>query len=68
MISNAITSPCKDCRERKPNCHASCEKYEQYKLDIQQIRDEGKGAEMADGYVYRQGRSYHIWLNKRRTR
>lgn len=26
-----IQSPCKDCQERTPNCHAGCKKYQGYK-------------------------------------
>lgn len=25
------TSPCKDCRKRKPYCHETCRKYQKFK-------------------------------------
>lgn len=26
-MNSLLTNPCKGCEDRKPNCHASCEKY-----------------------------------------
>lgn len=28
-------SPCYKCKDRKPGCHTSCEKYKYYKLHIE---------------------------------
>lgn len=30
-MAYGIKSPCYQCADRKPNCHSSCEKYDEYK-------------------------------------
>lgn len=29
-----LTAPCKGCKDRKPCCHDSCERYESFKANI----------------------------------
>ena len=33
-----IASPCKDCPERFIGCHSSCEKYRQYRSELDEIK------------------------------
>lgn len=34
-----VQSGCKDCKERKSNCHSSCERYAKYKEELNRIND-----------------------------
>lgn len=29
-----LTAPCKDCKERSPGCHGRCEKYRDYRAEL----------------------------------
>lgn len=40
-------APCKDCKERKENCHAECVRYITYSVDMQVYR-----------YALRQAKKY----------
>lgn len=31
-------SPCKDCPDREPGCHAKCEKYQTWRHELDQVR------------------------------
>ena len=31
--------PCKDCPERSPTCHAKCEKYQEFNLRREELRE-----------------------------
>lgn len=35
-------SPCKDCGERRKNCHGVCEKYNNWKKKVEIINEERK--------------------------
>lgn len=43
-----MTTPCKDCRERAPKCHATCPKYKAFRDSLEQIRKERKKGYAAD--------------------
>ena len=30
-----MISPCKDCKERRPHCHGSCEKYAEFLTELE---------------------------------
>jgi len=32
-------NPCKDCSERKPNCHSKCVHYKMYKHEIEVVKE-----------------------------
>ena len=34
-----MTPPCKNCKERSINCHATCEKYGAYSKEREEIRE-----------------------------
>lgn len=38
-ILHAKPSPCKDCPERFPGCHGKCDKYNKWKIDLNNLRD-----------------------------
>lgn len=29
------TAPCKDCSDRHPNCHSKCEKYKEFRRELE---------------------------------
>lgn len=35
-----ITPPCKDCADRKTDCHAKCEAYRAYRAEVEARREE----------------------------
>lgn len=37
-MENLVDAPCKDCTDRKPLCHSTCEKYAEYKKKANKIR------------------------------
>ena len=39
--SKMYTPPCKDCTERKANCHSWCEKYTAWKREVQEVKGRG---------------------------
>ena len=41
-------SPCKDCTERHPNCHSSCERYNNWKNTRKQLKEQYKVEHYAD--------------------
>ena len=47
-----IYPPCKDCENRKPNCHGKCEDYKAYKEEVGKVRDAKvkRNKEIADFY------------------
>ena len=41
-----MKAPCKDCKDRNPMCHSTCENYIQFKKESDRIRDKrGKAVE-----------------------
>lgn len=34
-----MIAPCKDCLDRHFNCHGTCKKYQEFKLDLQRIAE-----------------------------
>lgn len=34
----AINSPCKNCKERFVGCHSNCEKYNQFRKDLEEYK------------------------------
>ena len=34
-----MTAPCKDCLDRHFNCHGTCKKYQQFKLDMGKVAE-----------------------------
>lgn len=35
--ANEVKSPCKNCFDREIGCHGNCQKYKDYKADIEEI-------------------------------
>ena len=42
MAINKITC-CKDCADRHPACHATCEKYIRQRAELDAVREEARG-------------------------
>ena len=36
------TPPCKDCKERFPACHGSCDRYKDWKKRLEKVNEERK--------------------------
>ena len=34
--------PCKDCKERHPACHDSCDRYKEWKQRLEKVNEERK--------------------------
>jgi hypothetical protein len=45
------TSPCKDCPDRHEKCHSACEKYLEYRKQIDEINKKRAQAQEAISYV-----------------
>lgn len=39
IICAQKTSPCKDCTDRSATCHGSCERYKQYKAELEEYKN-----------------------------
>ena len=46
-----MKAPCKDCLDRKENCHAKCAKYLLYVAENKRIKQERAEAAMIDALV-----------------
>lgn len=46
-----MTSPCLDCPDRHPNCHAECGKYEEYRNTLEEIKAKQIEIKRANSYV-----------------
>lgn len=33
-------SPCKDCKDRHPACHGSCDRYKEWKRRLEKVNEE----------------------------
>ena len=38
IAPNGVLSPCKDCRDRRVNCHAECPMYKRFEKENEQAR------------------------------
>lgn len=48
-VSARVTAPCKGCTDRSVTCHSSCERYKQYKQELENAKtEERKEAELYD--------------------
>lgn len=48
-----MKSPCaRDCPGRAPDCHGSCEKYQEYRRELDEINAEKYRQRLADLYAY----------------
>ena len=36
-MTNKLNSPCKDCPDRTVGCHGKCEKYEAYRVKVDEL-------------------------------
>ena len=34
----ALSAPCKDCRDRKLLCHGTCQRYQEYKVQAEDLK------------------------------
>lgn len=58
-MGSLLDNNCKDCKERKPNCHASCKRYKDW-LDLyHQVKKEEKVEQVL---------GYSTWLEKKKHR
>ena len=46
-----MNTPCRDCTIRKLGCHSHCGKYEDYKKELQRIKDLKTQAKEMDRYI-----------------
>lgn len=67
-LSKVNVAPCKDCKNRKVGCHASCEAYKEWKVKTDSlyhsIRDQEDSARKLDDYEIQRSLRY----KKRRER
>ena len=45
-------SPCKGCEERKPHCHAHCERYQSYRSELEQNKEKRRAAVQENAFFY----------------
>ena len=45
-----MNAPCKGCTDRYLMCHSNCEKYKQYKLENERVKDIISTANYEDSY------------------
>ena len=36
-MTNRLTAPCKDCTDRSVGCHGKCEKYQAYRVKVDEM-------------------------------
>ncbi|MDO4281336.1 MAG: hypothetical protein Q4C56_06865 [Peptococcaceae bacterium] len=57
--------PCKDCAERVSGCHASCEKYCEWKTHHDAARDARRADTDYNAFKAAHNRRYYQWERKR---
>lgn len=48
--------PCRDCPDRKMNCHSECEKYKEYAKENAKRREAKNKAKEEQWQIYRRGK------------
>lgn len=48
--TSKLVIPCRDCKDRTPACHSSCELYISWKNDHERAREEASRERMVNGY------------------
>ena len=61
-----MTAPCKDCAERRRNCHSTCVKYAGYRAELSALKAEKKKQTTVHGYEYQ--KTLAIMRNKRQKK
>lgn len=47
-----MMNPCKDCPDRHRACWDSCDKYKQFKMEIQKVKDDNKQRRLVDDVLF----------------
>lgn len=62
-----MQSPCRECNDRKINCHAHCEKYQGYHEERENMCNQKHKQAEIDGFIHeRTMRLRNRWIKNRR--
>lgn len=56
-------SPCKDCPNRTPGCHSTCDGYKEFRATLNKISEKERNRKMGQTTIYPRRQTYTARMN-----
>lgn len=63
-----MNAPCRNCQERTPDCHAVCERYQEYADENRKLRNKRYADKQVDNYQNEKKIENAVWKAKHSRR